>query len=584
MYAAREVTPGYAFGPDTAWQDELEASFPYEETDDQIRALAEIKDDMEKPKPMDRLICGDVGYGKTEVALRAAFKAVMAGKQVAMLVPTTILAQQHFHTFRRRLRAFPVVVEMLSRFRSQREQEEVLDSLLTGRVDIVVGTHRLFSKDVSFRDLGLLIVDEEQRFGVLHKERLKQLRREVDVLTLTATPIPRTLYMAMSGIRDMSVIDTPPENRLAVRTYVAEHDEALIRKAILREMDRGGQVYYVHNRVQDIDNVAADLQRIVPEASLAIGHGQMDENELAQVMLGFAQGEFTILLCTTIIESGLDIPNVNTIIMDRADRFGLAQLYQLRGRVGRGVNRAYAYLLYKPPLTEVAQKRLQTIQEASELGAGFRVAMRDMEIRGAGDILGAEQHGHIAAIGFDLYCRLLQRAVQELGESSGESMHAIRRAQNKTAGKALGLDLGPSIDLPISAYLSDEFIPDTQLRLRLYRRLARIESLEEIEALSQELADRFGKLPEPVSGLLYLLRVRVVAAEAGVPAVKGNRSRIAIVLPTRLTAASAALIHSRYRDAEARGTRVWLTPVDGWQDKLLELLQTLGEMTTAGRR
>ena len=580
LYAAREVAPGYAFGPDTTWQHELESSFPYEETDDQLRALAEVKDDMERPKPMDRLICGDVGYGKTEVALRAAFKAVMDGRQVAVLVPTTVLAQQHYHTFRRRLRAFPVVVEMLSRFLSPSEQDDVIEGLAAGRVDIVIGTHRLLSRDVTFKDLGLLMIDEEQRFGVSHKEQLKQLRREVDVLTLTATPIPRTLYMALSGARDMSIIDTPPEDRLPVRTFVAERDEALIRKAILREMDRGGQVYFVHNRVQDIYLVAEELRRIVPEASVVIGHGQMDEDELAQVMLGFAQGEHDVLLCTTIIESGLDIPNVNTIIIDRADTFGLAQLYQLRGRVGRGTNRAYAYLFYKQPLTEVAEKRLQTIQEASELGAGFRVAMRDMEIRGAGEILGAEQHGHIAAIGFDLYVRLLQHAVEELRRSAGEPVTAIRRAQHAVATSS-ALGVGPSIDLPVSAYLPEDFAPDSQLRLRFYRRMARVETADEVDALEQEMIDRFGELAEPVKGLLYLLRVRALAAEVGVQAVTSSDGQVVLALPLPLTASASEQVEALMSGVRARGTRVWLSAGDGWQDRLLGLLRKLGQLSPA---
>ncbi len=580
LYAVREVSAGHAFSTDTPWQHELETSFPYEETDDQLRALAEVKADMEQPKPMDRLICGDVGYGKTEVALRAAFKAVMEGKQVAVLVPTTVLAQQHFYTFRRRLRAFPVVVEMLSRFRSPQEQDEVLQGLLSGQVDIVIGTHRLLSKDVVFKDLGLVIIDEEQRFGVSHKERLKQLRREVDVLTLTATPIPRTLYMALSGVRDMSVIDTPPEDRLPVRTFVSEYDEALIRKAILREVDRGGQVYFVHNRVQDIYQVADDLQRIVPEASLAIGHGQMDEGELAQVMLGFAQGEYSVLVCTTIIESGLDIPNVNTIIINNADTFGLAQLYQLRGRVGRGVNRAYAYLLYKGRLTDVAHKRLETILEASELGAGFRVAMRDMEIRGAGEILGAEQHGHIAAIGFDLYCRLLQQAVQELREVTGGSMDAIHRAQHAVAASAsaLNLGLGPSIDLPLSAFLPEDFMPDNPLRLRFYRRLARLDGIREVEELAQELSDRFGRLPEPVSNLLYFLRVRILAGAAGIQAISAEENEITLALALPLTAAAAEQIVSQQPGVRARGSRVWLPVSDDWREVLLGLLHHLGSL------
>ena len=578
LYAVREISAGHAFSGDTSWQHELEASFPYEETDDQLRALTEVKADMEQPKPMDRLICGDVGYGKTEVALRAAFKAVMEGKQVAVLVPTTVLAQQHYYTFRRRLRAFPVVVEMLSRFRTPQEQEEVLRGLLSGQVDIVIGTHRLLSQDVVLKDLGLVIIDEEQRFGVSHKEQLKQLRREVDVLTLTATPIPRTLYMALSGVRDMSVIDTPPEDRLPVRTFVSEYDEALIRKAILREMDRGGQVYFVHNRVQDIYQVADDLQRIVPEASLAIGHGQMDEDELAQVMLGFAQGEYNVLVCTTIIESGLDIPNVNTIIIHDADTLGLAQLYQLRGRVGRGVNRAYAYLLYRGRLSDVAHKRLDTILEATELGAGFRVAMRDMEIRGAGEILGAEQHGHIAAIGFDLYCRLLQQAVQELRETTGGPMEAIRRAQHSVAASALGLGLGPSIDLPISAFLPDEFMPDNPLRLRFYRRLARIDSIQEIEDLAQELSDRFGQLPEPVKNLLYLLRVRILASAAGVQAISMEVSEIVLALPAPLSAIAGGQITAQQPGTRVRGSRLWLQVTGDWRETLLRLLRHLGSL------
>lgn len=422
------------------------------------------------------------------------------------------------------------------------------------------------------------MIDEEQRFGVIHKEQLKQMRREVDVLTLTATPIPRTLYLALSGARDMSIIDTPPEDRLPVRTYVGEYDQALIRKAILREMDRGGQVYYVHNRIQDIERVAEELHSIVPEASLVVGHGQMDEGELAQVMLGFAQGEHDVLLCTTIIESGLDMPNVNTMIIDRADTFGLAQLYQLRGRVGRGANRAYAHLLYKMPLTDVARKRLQTIQEAAELGAGFRVAMRDMEIRGAGELLGAEQHGHIAAIGFDLYWRLLQRAIQELRESSGEPMAAIRRAQHRVAAASFDMGLGPSIDLPISAYLPEEYVPDSQLRLRFYRRMARIESAEEVDALAQEMADRFGYLEEPVDNLLYVLRARALANAAGVQSISRSEGEIVLALPLPLTAAAAGVV-SRQPGVRARGTRVWMPAEGKWREALLRLLQRLGELS-----
>ncbi len=587
LYAAREVTQGYAFSPDTAWQHDLEISFPYEETEDQFRALEEVKADMQRAKPMDRLLCGDVGYGKTEVALRAAFKAVMDGKQAAVLVPTTVLAQQHFYTFRRRLRAFPVTVEMLSRFRTPEEQEGVVQGLMSGKVDIVIGTHRLLSQDVTFKDLGLVIIDEEQRFGVTHKERLKQLRREVDVLTLTATPIPRTLYLALSGARDMSVIDTPPENRMPVQTFVAEHDEGLIRKAILRELDRGGQVYYVHNRVQDIYMVAEMLRRVVPEASVVVGHGQMDEDELSQVMLGFAQGEADVLLCTTIIESGLDITNVNTIIIDRADMMGLSQLYQLRGRVGRGTNRAYALLMYKPPLTEIALKRLETIQEAAELGAGFRVAMRDMEIRGVGEILGDQQHGHIAAIGFDLYCRLLQQAVQELREASGEPLEAIHRAQHKVALNAStlspSLGFGPSIDLPISTYLPADLISDSALRLRFYRRMARIDNVQDVDDLTQEMVDRFGKLPDSVQDLLYLLRVRALATDAGVESVTADSEEIAIALPLPVLPEAAAKLSALAPGMRARGSRVWVRLQGDWRATLLKVLKRLAELTPVAK-
>jgi transcription-repair coupling factor (superfamily II helicase) len=404
IYAARELASGHPFGQDTSWQDELEAAFPYVETDDQLRAIEQVKTDMEKPKPMDRLICGDVGYGKTEVALRAAFKATMDGTQVAVLVPTTVLAQQHYQTFIERLKPYPVFVEMLSRFRSKKEQKQIVDGMRQGTVDIVIGTHRLLQRDVVFNNLGLLIIDEEQRFGVSHKERLKKMRTEVDVLTLTATPIPRTLHMSLTGVRDMSTIDTPPAERLAIKTTVAEYDETLIRTAILRELDRGGQVYFVHNRVMGIEQMAQRVAKIVPEANVAVAHGQMPEHQLERVMLDFMSGKSDVLVCTSIIESGLDIPNANTIIINRADRFGLAQLYQLRGRVGRGAVRAYAYLLTPNnyELGEAAHKRLEAIAEASELGAGFRIAMRDLEIRGAGELLGARQHGHIAAVGFAL--------------------------------------------------------------------------------------------------------------------------------------------------------------------------------------
>jgi len=500
IYAARELSQGHAFQPDTPWQRELEGSFPYAETLDQIKAIEETKADMEMPKPMDRLVCGDVGYGKTEIALRAAFKAVMDGKQVAMLVPTTVLAQQHFNTFVERMQTFPIRIEMLSRFRSDKEQKSVTEGLKNGSVDICIGTHRLIQKDIAFKDLGLVIIDEEQRFGVVHKERLKKLRLEVDVLTLSATPIPRTLYMALAGVRDVSTMETPPEDRLPIRTYVAEYDERLIREAILREIDRGGQIYFVHNRVQTIHLVAQRLQEVVPEAIISVGHGQMPDEQLEQVMLGFAAGKSDILVCSTIIESGLDIPNVNTIIVNNADRFGLAQMYQLRGRVGRGANRAYCYLLYPKGkrLTATAEKRLRTIAEATELGSGFRIAMKDLEIRGAGNLLGAEQHGYVSAVGFDLYCQLLREAVDSL------------------RGKKTSYPSDVTIDVPLVAFIPQSYVPDEPLRLNLYQRLANVDTAEQVGGIALEMKDRFGGLPVPVLNLVYLVHLKTLAASVGV--------------------------------------------------------------------
>ena len=428
LYARRNVVQGYSFKPDTQWQKELEDLFPYVETEDQARAIADIKRDMESPRPMDRLLCGDVGYGKTEVALRAAFKAVMDGKQVAILVPTTVLAQQHYETFLHRLAAFPVKVEMLSRFRSPREQDEILLALAIGEIDIIIGTHRLISSDVQFKELGLVIIDEEQRFGVTHKEHLKKLRTEVDVLTLTATPIPRTLYMALTGVRDISNLNTPPEERLPIVTHVGPYSPKLVRQAILRELERGGQIFFVHNRVNTIDAMKAHLNQLVPEAQVDVGHGQMPEHELADVMHRFNSGDVDILLSTTIVESGLDIPNANTLIVDRADTFGLAQLYQLRGRVGRGAARAYAYFFRHRKLSPTleGQQRLEVIAENTQLGAGYSIAMRDLEIRGAGELLGTRQHGHIQAVGFHLYTRLLADAVRRI-RHCGRRQTEIRR-------------------------------------------------------------------------------------------------------------------------------------------------------------
>lgn len=576
LYATREIVPGHAFAADSQWQRELEESFPYEETPDQLRALAEVKRDMEKPKPMDRLLCGDVGYGKTEVALRAAFKAVMDGRQVAVLVPTTVLAQQHFYTFDERLRAFPVRVDMLSRFRSRQEQKAILEDLAEGKIDIIIGTHRLIQRDVRFKNLGLVIIDEEQRFGVGHKERLKQLRREVDVLTLSATPIPRTLYMALTGVRDMSTINTPPEDRLPIRTQVAEYDDGLIRKAILRELDRGGQVFFVHNRVQGIYQVAQHLRKLVPEATFAVAHGQMDEGELARVMLDFAAGKHDVLVCTTIIESGLDIPNVNTIIINRADRFGLAQLYQLRGRVGRSANRAYAYLLYNrhQVLTPVAQRRLEALLEASELGAGFQIAMRDLEIRGAGEMLGPEQHGHIVAVGFDLYCRMLAQAIHRLKAAIEQG--EVREVAPLAAGEG-----GVAIDLPLSAHLPESYVPDRNLRLRLYRRLAEVTSPAQVQELRQELSERFGTLPLEAENLLYLLRVKVLAAQAGVAAVTGEGHDVVLRFPEPL---SPGLVQQarRFGSRLAIGrNRLALARQDRWRDLLVAVLTVLAEAAKA---
>ena len=521
LYAARELASGHSFAPDGPWQRELEDSFPYVETPDQVQAIAEVKEDMERPRPMDRLLVGDVGYGKTEVALRAAFKAVMDGRQVAVLVPTTVLAQQHFATFKERLGAFPVRVDMLSRFRSDREQRAVVEGMTAGTIDICIGTHRLVQNDVRFKDLGLVIIDEEQRFGVAQKERLKQLRKEVDVLTLTATPIPRTLQMSLAGVRDMSAIETAPEDRLPIRTYVTEHDDGLIREAILRELDRGGQVYFVHNRVQSIDVVAGRLRRLVPEARFCVGHGQMAEDQLEQVMIDFAAGDADVLVCTTIIESGLDIPNVNTLVVNNAHRFGLAQLYQLRGRVGRGSVRAYAYFVYArdTQLTEHAEQRLRTIFEATELGAGFRIAMKDLEIRGAGNLLGAEQSGQIASVGFDLYTRLLSEAI-DLARAS--------RDGTPLPTDATAPEQRPSLDLPIDAFLPPDYVADDAARLSLYQRLAAVTTGEELGQLIGELDDRFGPPPEPAQNLLYLVGLRLQAARVGVGQITATEGDVVV--------------------------------------------------------
>ena len=523
LYASRQVATGFAASADTPWQDSLEASFPYEETPDQLTTIEAVKADMESSSPMDRLVCGDVGYGKTEIALRAAFKAVQSGRQVAILVPTTVLAQQHLETFTDRLEPFPVAVEMLSRFRSDRQQKEIIGKIADGSVDIVIGTHRLLQKDVRFKDLGLVIIDEEHKFGVSHKERLKQLRTQVDVMTLSATPIPRTLHMSLAGVRDMSTIETPPEERLPIKTYVSEDSDDLVREAILRELDRGGQVFYLHNRVKNIELVANKIQKLVPEANLQIGHGQMPEDDLERVMAEFERGEFDVLLCTTIIESGLDLPNANTLIIDRADMFGLSQLYQLRGRIGRGANRAYAYLMVPraKQLTEQAEQRLNTILAATELGAGFQIALRDLEIRGIGNLLGAEQSGQISAIGFDLYTKLLAEAVRQLKEADSSDSTATPPVREFSTVR---------VDIGIDARIPDSYIEDLAQRLSIYQRLARIRVESEIDDLDEEIRDRFGPMPTHVKLLMKMARMRSMAEQAGVELVAAKETRATLTL------------------------------------------------------
>lgn len=512
LYAARETEPGYAFSSDHSWQHDFEAAFPYEETADQLQTIKEVKTDMERSRPMDRLLCGDVGYGKTEVALRAAFKAIMDGKQAAILVPTTVLAQQHYRNFLERFDGFPVTVGVLSRFQSAAEQKTTITGLREGRVDLVVGTHRILSSDVKFHDLGLLVVDEEQRFGVKHKEKIKLLKQNVDVLTMTATPIPRTLHMSMVGVRDMSVIETPPEDRYPIQTYVLEYSETLIREAVLREVGRGGQVYFVHNRVQSIDKWAARLQEILPEVKIAVAHGQMQEDRLELVMLEFLQGEYQLLLSTTIVEAGLDIPNVNTIIIHDADKFGLSQLYQLRGRVGRSNRIAYCYLMVQKDkvLTEVAEKRLKAIKEFTELGSGFKIALRDLEIRGSGNILGPEQHGSMMTVGFDLYIKLLEEAISTYKGAQPEKR------------------VSPRIEVQADAYLPASYISDARQKIVFYQKVASVQSLAEIEEARDELCDRYGALPPAAENLLHVAQLKLLAAELAVSVISEEKGELQI--------------------------------------------------------
>lgn len=515
LYAEREAAKGYAFSPDGDMQREFETAFVYNETEDQLRSINEIKKDMEQERPMDRLLCGDVGYGKTEVAIRAAFKAIMDGKQVAFLVPTTILAQQHYETLRERFQDYPINIGLLSRFRTKKQQTETIKGLKAGSVDIAVGTHRLLSKDIVYRDLGLLIVDEEQRFGVTHKEKIKRLKTNVDVLTLTATPIPRTLHMSMLGVRDLSVIETPPENRFPVQTYVMEYNGGLVREAIERELARDGQVYFLYNRVEDIARKAEEISMLVPDARVTYAHGQMTEQELESVMFGFLDGEYDVLVSTTIIETGVDIPNVNTLIVHDADRMGLSQLYQLRGRVGRSNRVAYAYFTYRKDkvLTEVAEKRLQSIKEFTELGSGFKIAMRDLSIRGAGNILGAQQHGFIDSVGFDLYSQMLKEAVEA-------------RKDDKP------LDQGPQleIDLDVDAYIPDTYISDGHQKIEMYKRFRGISSLEEFEELHEEMLDRFGEYPDQVAYLFLIAETKIFAMQAGIESIKQAKQDISILI------------------------------------------------------
>ncbi|MCL7749268.1 transcription-repair coupling factor [Halalkalibacter alkaliphilus] len=515
LYAEREASVGFAFSEDNNEQAEFESSFPYQETEDQIRAISEIKEDMEKTRPMDRLLCGDVGYGKTEVAIRAAFKAIMDGKQVAILVPTTILAQQHYETIKERFSDFPINIGVLSRFRSKKEQTETLKGVKAGSVDLIVGTHRLLSKDVVFKDLGLLIVDEEQRFGVTHKEKIKQLKANIDVLTLTATPIPRTLHMSMLGVRDLSVIETPPENRFPVQTYVVEYNAALIREAIEREMSRGGQIYFLYNRVDDIERMTEQLGMLVPDARISYAHGQMNERELETIMLEFLEGNSDVLVTTTIIETGVDIPNVNTLIIYDADKMGLSQLYQIRGRVGRSNRVAYAYFTYQRDkvLTEVAEKRLQAIKEFTELGSGFKIAMRDLTIRGAGNLLGAQQHGFIESVGFDLYSQMLKDAIEE-------------RKGDKPKEPPFQVDL----DVKIDAYIPESYIQDAKQKIEMYKRFKGAESASDLTDLKDEMFDRFGEYPTQVDFLLRLTHIKLIANEEKVEQITETKDQIEMIL------------------------------------------------------
>ncbi len=573
LYAEREIQTGFQFSKDTIWQMEMENAFPYTETQDQLQAIEDVKRDMASPRPMDRLICGDVGYGKTEVALRAAFKAVMDNKQVAVLVPTTVLAQQHYNTFSQRLAAFPVRVRLLSRFVSQKEIQNTVTEISEGDADIVIGTHRLLQPDIKFKSLGLLVIDEEQRFGVEHKEHIKQMKSDVDVLTLSATPIPRTLQLSLTGVRNMSLIETPPEERIPVHTVVSEFDETLIRDAVMRELARGGQVFFVHNRVSSINSMAKKIQRLIPDARVRIGHGQMSEDELEQVMMDFVKHEFDILVCTTIIESGVDIPNANTLIVNDADRFGLTQLYQLRGRVGRSSRLAYAYFLYEKSklLRPDADKRLQTIFEASSLGVGMTLAMKDLEIRGAGNMLGTKQSGHIDSVGFNYYTQLLSEAVEELRRKRDVERH------RDTYVPKIKLP-PPSIDLPLVAFIPSDYIEDAEQRVGIYKRMATCTKLDEFFELASDISDRFGEPPIEVTNLLFVLEVKIRASLAMLSSVLREGPKVILRRIPGLT------FDVDEGFGKLRGIRVTLNQVqitysqesDLWKENLILVLKALG--------
>jgi len=576
LYAKRQATTAHIYSPDTVWQTEFEANFPYTETDDQIAAIEDVKRDMQSPKVMDRLVCGDVGYGKTEVAIRAAFKAVQDGKQVAYLVPTTILAQQHYQTFASRMKAYPIGIERLSRFQTKKEQQQALKNMETGKSDIVIGTHRLLSKDVQFKDLGLIIVDEEQRFGVGHKEKLKAMRANVDVLTLTATPIPRTLHFSLTGIRDMSLLDEPPEERQPIQTYVMEYNQEFVRDAINRELARGGQVYYLHNRVKNISEEAMRVQHLVPSARVSYAHGQMSETELENAMFDFVEGDIDVLVCTTIIETGLDISNVNTIIIQNADFMGLSQLYQLRGRVGRSSRLAYAYLMYRRDkiLQEDAEKRLQTIKEFTEFGAGFKIAMRDLEIRGAGNLLGAEQHGHMDSVGYDMYCKLLAEAV---GQMKGTPIEEIPDV---------------NIDISVDAFIPNKLILDEQQKLEIYKKISLINSQQDYYDVQEEIEDRYGSLPSPVVNLLDVAMMKAIARDLGVISI--GQKGLNIVITFRADASvdleklTAAIMQNPARLLFTMNQNPYITiraykgekpPTDGGAARIKEIRELLDKIT-----